>query len=209
MIRVISPAAHCDKVIKSRPSQGQSQGEPVVISWIKGLFVGASSNAGRCLVCSSADLSELAPEAYHCNGCGYDGGDGYAAFLADKERTRLRVLDIDAVKKLVHATLRNARLTVIAALGGMCDDESGWSFSLGETGAMQDLGAEERERMRNERDAGFASARAKVLGLEPALSVLVEKGFDGQALLTQLETLRDESEASLQKFIANAGRAFS
>lgn len=48
---------------------------------------------GRCSACDDGDLEVLAPYAYRCLACGYEGGDGYVVWQAERRRAEHARLD--------------------------------------------------------------------------------------------------------------------
>ncbi len=200
--------------------------------FLKTLFGGGggADKKDSCIACDATDLAELAPGAYRCVPCGYEGGDGYAAYVEDNERARLRELDAAELKARAIKQLTDARFTLLAAISGeMRDDgpvdssdDSPWDlvieagdavfgldlddFSLGRG---SDAHAEERARIANERRQGIAEAAQTVIALRPVLDVLSEKGLDMTEHRRRLDIIADSDPPpldTLKNFITNAGK---
>lgn len=63
---------------------------------------------GRCSACDSEELEVLAPYAYRCLACGYEGGNGYAAWQAAQRRAEYARLDGPARRALATELVETA-----------------------------------------------------------------------------------------------------
>lgn len=172
-----------------------------LINSLRGLFGGGESGAPECVACGSKQVTMLASDAYRCDGCGYEGGDGYAAYQAVAERAVLRGVDDEALLARVREGLESARLSLVALSGSRQTPElsRGWRIAVGigseVLGAdLLEVGAEEREQIRLERERLVNQACADLVGLRPALEVLSERGRPVGPFLESLDLLATSGE---------------
>ena len=83
----------------------------------------AATVASRCDVCASPDLFELAPEAYLCNACGYEGGPGYGRYLQSRGKQSVGVKSIRDLRVQAAHHLRDVQelLEPLANYDGVSD----------------------------------------------------------------------------------------
>lgn len=79
-----------------------------------GLFDGLlgkrrKSGGPTCVACDSGDLVQLAPGAYRCSQCGYEGGPGFAAYQAQKQVAALQALPALQLQRNAREQLARVR----------------------------------------------------------------------------------------------------
>jgi hypothetical protein len=173
------------------------------------LFGGAKKSTGpQCVACDSTDVLVLGPDAYRC-GCGYEGGEGYAAYQRAQRQDAFRALGVEDLTARVIEVLEDGRFR-LASVGRINGFERGasWSevsitFTLGTGMSMGGMGGaiaqqdrEEAERRRIERDVAGTFVHQQVLEAASIVEVLMEKGEDHLALA--LEASR-ASSPSIEK----------
>lgn len=62
-------------------------------AWRFGQAMNGSTSDDVCIACDSREVRVLAPQVYSCLLCGYEGGPGHAAYLAEKKSAALDALD--------------------------------------------------------------------------------------------------------------------
>ncbi|TVQ94968.1 MAG: hypothetical protein EA397_00505 [Deltaproteobacteria bacterium] len=88
-----------------------------MIDFLKKLFSTTPSvDEDGCIACGSTDLEVIAPGAYRCLICGYEGGPGFAALQAKQQRDRLAQLEPAVLRQRLTAALDTARLSSLAIL---------------------------------------------------------------------------------------------
>ncbi|MCA9516170.1 MAG: hypothetical protein KC635_14600 [Myxococcales bacterium] len=182
-------------------------------SALRRLFgLAAPEGEPSCVVCGSAELEALGPDAYRCAACRHEGGDGYGELLVARRRARARARPVHDVRRDALDVLEGARLTLVATLDV---PEPGVGWMIGSALAHRTpIGAgidEEYERLRRDREEGIAKARAELLPLRPLLEVLVEKGLDLWRALADLDVVASEESPpeQLLAFIAATSAALS
>ncbi|PKN55516.1 MAG: hypothetical protein CVU56_20935 [Deltaproteobacteria bacterium HGW-Deltaproteobacteria-14] len=189
-------------------------------AWLKRIFGGSEGEGGddSCVACGSSALTALADGVYRCDECGYEGGDGFAAWRTERDKEALRELSPSALRARAVKALEGARLTLVAAAGGAeGGSDSGWKFTLsvGDGAALANVDAQEAARMARERRAGVAKARSEALAAIPIFEVLAEEGQGEPGLLPHLQRLRDLEQtdpaepSALASIIGGAGAALS
>jgi hypothetical protein len=86
--------------------------------WLRGVFGGSDADAdadASCLSCNSTDLESLAPDAYRCGTCGYEGGDGLAAWIAERKRSEIAAMSPEQRSALARENLSAARNVLVGA----------------------------------------------------------------------------------------------
>jgi len=68
-----------------------------------------------CVACDSKNVDELAPDAYRCPDCGYEGGDGYAAYQADLWMKEADALDAATKRARARELLTSAEADLAIA----------------------------------------------------------------------------------------------
>ena len=198
------------------------------MDFLKSLFGDAGRvGEGACIACEATDLTELAPQTYLCNVCGYEGGDGHAAYLEDRERVKLRELDVSELKKRAIKLLQDARFTLLAAISGNMKDDGRTPFDEHDGGSERiwdfasdllstdllgvdvelNIGwedrdgpmAEERARIAAERREGIATAAQELMALRPVFDVLEEKGVEMAEHKRRLEEVTGQETPPLEK----------
>jgi len=80
----------------------------------------------RCVACDGDDLTVVADDVYRCNTCGYEGGDGLAAYLEGQERAQVLAMAPEARRAAARRHLEGARSMLLGAEGTM-KSADGWS----------------------------------------------------------------------------------
>lgn len=154
----------------------------------------AAGGLGTCIACDGSDLAELAPQAYRCNTCGYEGGDGFAEYKANQAVASLEEKPEAALRELALEQLESVRLMVVGVGGevkkkllakaaglsqgveiaenltlavtvGMAEE-----VGIGEgLGVLGQAAKEERERLRQQRKMDLLEAQAAVRELRQTL----------------------------------------
>ena len=112
------------------------------MNWFSRLFgfkkKGLGRRSRRCVACQGIELIELAPGAYRCSSCGYEGGSGYAAYYEGKNLTAMARLDEDELRRRALEELESLRLMVVA-LAGEVNPEIMTRLAAASDGLMIDL----------------------------------------------------------------------
>ncbi len=167
-----------------------------LFDWLFGK--GGRADGDRCVACDSTELDILGPQAYRCQMCDYEGGDGYADYQRSLEREQYRDLDVPELQRRAMSILEEGRLK-LASVADVGDLGRGtWSNvtirvtlggGMGRMAAQQD--AEEEARRRVERDVAATFIHQKVLDAVGVVEVLIEKGRDD--LIPVLDAARHSS----------------
>ncbi len=80
---------------------------------------GEASTGSVCVACDSKDVTELASEAYRCNMCGHEGGDGYAAYQRGLRNASFERLTPEEREEGARKDLLEARRLLISAAGDL------------------------------------------------------------------------------------------
>ncbi len=159
-------------------------------SWLSGLFGGNKAPAApTCVACESTDLEMLAPEAYRCNACGYEGGEGWAKLQRARKLSRLEALPTKELVSSVAADLEDLRLLLLTAVEPE-DDEPGLRFSVEVDGFGTDGMPDPEVEARRERAAAYERGQDELAHMEPVLKLLVSKGVDIEEELAALPAQR-------------------
>lgn len=153
-----------------------------------------------CVACGSAELEALAPRAYRCAACGYEGGEGYAELADVKTRAAYDDWSTAQLVEHVRAQLNEARAALMSVAGlpqtgtvAELDDRIGRSTVR----ARYDVSAEgEWESLRSialEREGAVAKAAAGLHSATLTLDALVDRGAD------ELRTVLDEARAATEE----------
>lgn len=73
----------------------------------------------ECVSCASKDLETIAPEAYRCRACGYEGGVGLVALQDAAADARVDGLSPEHRKREAIADLADAKSVLLAVTGTM------------------------------------------------------------------------------------------
>ena len=168
------------------------------MGWFSKLLGGNDDAGGAqsCISCDSKDVAEIAPSAYRCNMCGYEGGDGYAAFQSQQQISRLANRSEDELRVRALDELEQCRLMLVG-VGGQVDTSvlgraasvgSGIEIAAGVTlriaaGGMGGIGggaigraeAEERERLVQQRRMDLIEACGTARKLQLTLRAWASK----------------------------------
>jgi hypothetical protein len=90
--------------------------------WLRGVFGGSGADApASCLACNSTELERLAPDAYRCETCGYEGGEGLSAWIAERKRSEIAAMSPEQRSALARENLSAARNMLVGAahVGGL------------------------------------------------------------------------------------------
>ncbi len=71
----------------------------------------------ECIACESRDVEELGKDAYRCRACGYEGGDGYAAYQRGLARKAFETWPLDKRKDEAIKDLKEAKGLLLSAQG--------------------------------------------------------------------------------------------
>ena len=184
-------------------------------TWLKRLF-GGGEKGEECIACSSQDLTFLAEEVYHCNACGYEGGSGMAAYLANQKKQDLQNLDNLTLLTECYEHIDNARLALLsmpkrrrsATIEQEYDEENDdfelelefksankkvkvelglWSFDDEYEFDTPSAGDEEERRIIAQDTAKYlAQAQGELATAAPHLELLLERGLGS---LSELSTI--------------------
>ena len=204
------------------------------MNFFKRLFGGGKKSGdtdkAACIACEETNLEILAADAYRCTSCGYEGGDGYAAYLAGKKREKFTGYSRAELLDKTIEGLENARLSLTAVVDIQQDNSAlssdtvsdsvstgNWTFTVSAPNpiggsAMSQMEREEQERIRQKREMELAKARGEVVGLRPCLEVLGDKGIDCTDHLERLSTIEAKEECTAQEiadFLRPAGQQLS
>jgi len=154
----------------------------------------AATVAQRCEVCASPDLFELAADAYLCNACGYEGGDGYARYLQSKRKRQVSVASVRDLRVQAAYHMRAVRgfLEPIALYDGV----SGGRVFVRVGAGLGDASLEGRRRARLRQAVG--ELRKALLVLE----VLREKRDVLGGLATQFAPYSRASVGQAQEMLS-------
>lgn len=76
---------------------------------------GATGSA--CTACESANVHIFAPAAYRCLDCGYEGGDGYAAYKLGQRAAAFEQLPPEERHARAHEKLLDAQRLLLSGIG--------------------------------------------------------------------------------------------
>jgi hypothetical protein len=74
------------------------------------------ASANECVSCSSHDLEALAPGAYRCESCGYEGGPGLPALIHQRKAEAIENMAVEQRRERAHALLLDAELDLRTGL---------------------------------------------------------------------------------------------
>ena len=77
----------------------------------------SGSSGDQCTACDSRNVQQLAPGTYRCNDCGYEGGDGYAAYKEGERAAKFANLSPEQVHEQARSKLLNARSLLLSGIG--------------------------------------------------------------------------------------------
>lgn len=77
----------------------------------------AAGDASRCTACESTEVMQLAAAAYRCLSCGYEGGDGYAAYKTQQRAAKFAELPEEERRGQAKRKLENARHLLLSGIG--------------------------------------------------------------------------------------------
>ncbi|MFT6376977.1 MAG: hypothetical protein ACJARS_003637 [bacterium] len=176
----------------------------------------AQNNDGMaCVACESADVATLAPLAYRCNVCGYEGGDGYAAWQDTKTRAAYDSWKVSQLREHANAQLNEARSALVAVDGlrgpsamstGLHAEVAGVAISMG-GGTTGQADLELAQQIEADREIALTRAAAGLHAATITLDAMVDKGvIELGAVLTdarntprQASALRQQIESCLQQ----------
>jgi hypothetical protein len=98
---------------------------PLLEKVLQSLGLGKGGGVERCVACESRNLTVLAPGAYLCDDCGYEGGDGYAAYQQEQRFRAFDALDKEERHAGARGDLLEARRLLLAAKGSFESATSG------------------------------------------------------------------------------------
>ena len=86
----------------------------------------------ECIACSATggDLETLAPNAYRCKACGYEGGSGHATWLEQKRTRKLLDVDEDRRRPLARKKLKEAMRLIVSGRGDISSSQSSGALDL-------------------------------------------------------------------------------
>ena len=77
------------------------------------------SSGEVCVACDSKDVTVLAPQAYRCNLCGHEGGDGYGQYKKQLRHASFERLSPEERRKGAQTDLMEARRLLLSAIGDL------------------------------------------------------------------------------------------
>ncbi len=75
------------------------------------------STGSSCTACDSANVHVFAPAAYRCLDCGYEGGDGYAAYKQGQKAASFEQLSAEERHARAHRKLLDAQRLLLSGIG--------------------------------------------------------------------------------------------
>ena len=84
---------------------------------LRALGLDDSGGDDSCVSCASTEIETLFEGVYRCTACGYEGGPGYAAYLAERRREKLASLDGPARREAAQKLLADAHLLLLGVKG--------------------------------------------------------------------------------------------
>jgi len=81
---------------------------------------GAEASGGEvCIACDSKNVTVLGPQAYSCNECGHEGGDGYAAYKRAQRNASFQAMSEADRRTGARDDLLEARRVLTSAIGDL------------------------------------------------------------------------------------------
>jgi hypothetical protein len=174
-----------------------------------------NNDALACVACDSADVTELAPLTYRCNECGYEGGDGFAAWQDMKTRAGYDDWSVAQLREHAAAQLNEARGALVGVEGlnappmsstGVYTEVAGVTLSIG-GGSMAQTNIELAEQINADKEVALARAVAGLHAATLTLDALVDKGVielgavltDARNAIAEPGDLRQRIESCLQQ----------
>ena len=134
----------------------------------------------ECVACGSKDLEELAPRAYRCLQCGYEGGSGLAEAHEAAARRELDELDPDQKRRKARALVDDARSLLTSARGTLDGAVIASVHDIvgigGDPSGIAGEGSEKQQLMQRALQDTEQARRS----LEDALYLLGEEGDTGE-----------------------------
>ncbi len=163
----------------------------------------AQNNDGLvCVACDSADVTELAPQTYRCNECGYEGGDGFAAWQDMKTRAAYDDWSVAQLREHAAAQLNEARSALVAVEGlttpstsstGAFAEFAGVTVSVGGNNLSGQSDRDLALQIAADRQAAVAKAASGLHAATLTLDTLVDKGvIELGAVLTNARIAGDD-----------------
>lgn len=75
------------------------------------------SPGDRCTACDGTKVVLIAPQAYRCNACGFEGGDGWAAYKEQQRHAKFAAMDPAARRASARDDLHEARRLLTSGIG--------------------------------------------------------------------------------------------
>ena len=75
----------------------------------------SASDGYVCVACESTNIQTLAPQVYHCNTCGTDGGSALSAWQDQRARTAYNNWSVAQLREHAAAQLNEARCALVSA----------------------------------------------------------------------------------------------
>src|SRR5690606_35857273 len=76
-----------------------------------------SSTGESCIACNAKNVKLIAPAAYQCNACGYEGGDGWAAYKQAKREASFKQMSPAERRESAKQDLLEARTLLLSGIG--------------------------------------------------------------------------------------------
>ena len=144
----------------------------------------------ECVACGSRDVTSLGPAVYRCGACGYEGGSGVAASLAERERAEIEAMGPEARRAGAIADLEEA----LAGLASVEDDLARPAPSVADVERARAELLKATETLRR------AGSKLGLAGLVPAVAAVDTTDFAaatvGDALGGQVGFALNAAEAS-------------
>jgi hypothetical protein len=91
----------------------------LILSWKMGNAAREHSTGDSCVACDSNDVTMLAPQAYRCNKCGHEGGDGYASWQQGRREEAIRRMPPEKRRAGARMDLVQARDQLNGVIGDL------------------------------------------------------------------------------------------
>ncbi len=178
-----------------------------MFGWLFGKKV--QNNDGLvCMASDCTDVTELAPQTYRCNECGYEGGDGFAGWQDMKTRAAYDDWSLAQLREHANAQLNEARGALVAVDGlnapstattSVYTDVAGGTLSIG-GGSSAQTHIELAQQIKSDREIALARAAAGLHAATLTMDTLVDKGvIELAAVLTDACNAPDEPGALRQR----------
>lgn len=150
-----------------------------------------ASTGECCVACNSTDVTILAPQAYRCNVCGHEGGDGYGAWQRQNRDAAIQKMPMEQRRQGARRDLLLARDALQGVAGDLAGARNMSAMDIAGIGGTAYAGTDgeggEKQRLVTTATQGILEARNLVQDARVKLGVQMDT--------TLAETDRQDSYA--------------